>query len=59
MLQKQVGSVDRKTCKNPIAEHLKFAFESGARGTPAIILEDGKLLPGYVRYDKLIAELRK
>jgi len=53
------GSVDRKTCKNPIAEHMKFAFESGAKGTPAIILEDGQLLPGYVRYDKLIAELRK
>lgn len=53
------GSVDRKTCKNPIDQHLKFAYESGARGTPAIILEDGQMLAGYVRYDKLIAELRK
>ncbi len=53
------GDVEKKTCKNPIDEHLKFAFESGARGTPAIILEDGQLLAGYVRYDKLIAELRK
>ena len=38
---------------------MKFAYQSGARGTPAIILEDGQLVPGYVRYDKLIAELRK
>lgn len=58
-IAKAGGDIKRKTCKNPIGEHLKFAYESGARGTPAIILEDGQLLAGYVRYDKLIAELRK
>ena len=53
------GAVEQKNCKNPIEEHMKFAYQSGARGTPAIILEDGQLVAGYVRYDKLIAELRK
>ncbi len=29
----------------------------GINGTPAIILEDGELLPGYVPADKLAAQL--
>jgi len=58
-IAKAGGDVKRKVCKNPIDEHLKFAYQSGARGTPAIILEDGQLVAGYVRYDKLIAQLRK
>ncbi len=58
-IAKAGGDIKRKVCKNPIEEHLKFSYESGARGTPAIVLEDGQLIAGYVRYDKLIAELRK
>lgn len=51
------GVVDEKSCDNPIQEHLKLARELGVRGTPAIILEDGQMLPGYLPYDKLLAEL--
>ncbi len=51
--------IEEKTCKNPIKKHLKVAREMGIRGTPAILLEDGTLLPGYVPVDKLVAELRK
>jgi thiol:disulfide interchange protein DsbC len=53
------GEIEEKTCKNPIMKHLVLARELGVRGTPAIILEDGQLLPGYVPADKLIAEIRK
>jgi thiol:disulfide interchange protein DsbC len=53
------GDVEEKTCDNPIKDHLKLARELGVRGTPAIILENGQLLPGYVPVDKLIAEIRK
>ena len=56
---KSGGDVEEKTCDNPIKEHLALARELGVRGTPAIILEDGQLLPGYVPVDKLVAELRK
>ena len=58
-IAKAGGEVEAKTCDNPIKKHLKVARELGVRGTPAILLEDGTLLPGYVPVDKLVAELRK
>ena len=58
-IAKAGGEVEEKTCDNPIREHLKLARELGVRGTPAIVLENGQLLPGYVPVDKLVAELRK
>ncbi len=33
---------------NPVASQFNLGGELGVRGTPAIILEDGKMLPGYV-----------
>ncbi|PCI08153.1 MAG: disulfide bond formation protein DsbC [Gammaproteobacteria bacterium] len=57
-IAKAGGEVEDKTCKNPIQAHLRLARKLGIRGTPAIILEDGQLLPGYVPFDKLVAELR-
>ena len=56
---KSGGKVVEKTCDNPIQQHMKIARELGVRGTPAILLEDGRLLPGYVPVDKLVAEIRK
>ena len=58
-IAKAGGEVEDKTCENPIKEHLQLARDLGVRGTPAIILENGLLLPGYVPVDKLIAEIRK
>lgn len=58
-MAKAGSDVDEKTCDNPIREHLALARELGVRGTPAIILENGQLLPGYVPVGKMIAELRK
>ncbi len=58
-IAKAGGEVEDKVCENPIKEHLKIARELGVRGTPAIILENGQLLPGYVPVDKLVAELNK
>ena len=56
---KSGGKVEDKTCDNPIKEHMATAQELGVHGTPAILLEDGQLLPGYVPVDKLVAQLRK
>lgn len=58
-IAKAGGDVEHKKCNNPIAEHLEIAREIGIRGTPAIMLENGELLPGYVPYDKLIAHMAK
>jgi thiol:disulfide interchange protein DsbC len=53
------GDVQDKTCKNPIKAHLQLAQDLGVRGTPAIVLESGEMLPGYVPVDKLLAQIRK
>ncbi len=58
-IAKAGGEVEEKSCDNPISQHLKLARELGVRGTPAIVLDDGQLLPGYVPVKKLVAELRK
>lgn len=36
-----------RDCENPVARHLQAASDLGLRGTPAIILPDGELIPGY------------
>jgi thiol:disulfide interchange protein DsbC len=41
-------SVDVEVCEdNPVAEQYAFGTELGVTGTPAIILMDGTLIPGY------------
>ena len=52
-------TVESKSCENPISKHQALATELGIRGTPAIMLESGKLMPGYVPSAKLIAQMNK
>ncbi|SDH96253.1 thiol:disulfide interchange protein DsbC [Pseudomonas flavescens] len=40
-------SVAEATCDNPVAEQYKLGQMIGVNGTPAIILENGKMIPGY------------
>jgi len=56
-LAKAGTELEAKDCENPIDEHLNVSRSMGVRGTPAIILQDGSMLPGYVPANKLIAEL--
>ena len=58
-IAKSGGTVEEKTCDNPIKQHMELAQEIGVRGTPAIILENGEMLPGYVPVAKLVAQLRQ
>ena len=46
-------NIARKTCKNPVADHLALALAMGAHGTPMIVTEKGTILPGYVPSDEL------
>jgi thiol:disulfide interchange protein DsbC len=46
-----------RDCKNPVKEHMKLGETMGLRGTPAIVLTDGEMLPGYVPADKLAMAL--
>ncbi len=41
------------SCKNPVTEHFELGQLLEVRGTPALILDDGTLVPGYVPAGKL------
>jgi thiol:disulfide interchange protein DsbC len=45
------------SCKNPIMEHLQLAAQLGLRGTPAIVLPGGELIPGYQTPEQLLKVL--
>ncbi len=45
------------TCPNPVAEQYQLGREMGVAGTPAIILEDGRMLPGYMPAAELAQKL--
>ncbi len=44
-------------CDNPIAAHFELGRKVGVTGTPAIVMEDGSLLPGYLPPEQLMARL--
>jgi thiol:disulfide interchange protein DsbC len=48
------GSAD---CDNPVEEQYHLGRALGVQGTPAIILPDGRLVPGYVPAERLAAML--
>ncbi len=41
------------TCDNPVQKHMKLGELMGIAGTPSIILENGRILPGYVPAQRL------
>ena len=47
-------SITPEKCENPIAKEYEIGRKIGLEGTPAIVLEDGTLIGGYLPADKLI-----
>tara|TARA_R110002072_G_scaffold184083_1_gene340385 strand:- start:22489 stop:23211 length:723 start_codon:yes stop_codon:yes gene_type:complete len=45
--------LDVKVCANPVADQYNLGRKIGISGTPAIILEDGTLIPGYINAAKI------
>jgi len=46
-----------KTCPNPVSDHMDLGRLLSIRGTPALVLQDGEILPGYVPPAQLAAAL--
>lgn len=46
--------IDNKKCDNPVIEHMRLGELVGVNGTPAIILPNGELVPGYVPPKRLL-----
>jgi len=42
-----------KSCQNPVAEQYELGQKIGITGTPAIVLSDGRLIPGYMPANSL------
>ncbi|WP_353571193.1 DsbC family protein [Candidatus Albibeggiatoa sp. nov. BB20] len=55
---KENKSIDAKTCKNPISKQYRLGQQVGVSGTPAMVLPNGELLPGYLPASKLVAYLK-
>jgi len=56
---KQGQAVKAEECENPVAKQYALAQSLGIRGTPAIVTEQGQILPGYVPADRLKAMLEQ
>ena len=60
MTQSKNGtSIKSEKCKNPVAQHYALGNMMGVRGTPAIVLENGTIVPGYVPAARLAEGLNK
>ena len=46
-------TIPAKTCDNPVDEHMALGRKVGISGTPAIMLESGEIIPGYVEPKRL------
>ena len=55
--EKLNNKVVDKTCENPVDEHMRIAQVFGVTGTPAIIADDGTMVPGFVPANDLIQHL--
>ena len=51
------NKVINKTCDNPVDQHMKAAETFGVTGTPAIIADNGTMVPGFVPAKDLIKHL--
>ena len=58
-IAKAGGGVEKKTCPNPLAKHKLVSRQLGVTGTPAIVLEDGRMLPGYVPVKEVVKLLNQ
>lgn len=46
-------------CDDPVAEQYALGQKLGVRGTPAIYLQNGRTLPGYMPPDEIIKQLKR
>ena len=49
----------RRECDNPVQEHMAAARAVGVSGTPTLVLENGRVIPGYVEPKRLLQILHQ
>jgi len=54
----KTGAVpERRTCENPVTEHMSVAQQLGLRGTPMTITDTGEQIMGYMPARELFAQM--
>ncbi len=48
-------NVPERDCDNPVMKHYELGNQLGISGTPAIVMPDGTVVPGYLDVDRLTA----
>lgn len=56
-LAKNGEKLDEVSCANPVQDHMQLGEKMGVSGTPALVMESGEMLPGYVPAEQLIQVL--
>ncbi len=56
---KNSESVVAEPCDDPVAEQYALGQKLGVRGTPAIYLQNGRMLPGYMPPNEIIKQLKR
>tara|TARA_R110000782_G_scaffold260091_6_gene351251 strand:- start:1246 stop:1953 length:708 start_codon:yes stop_codon:yes gene_type:complete len=51
--------IEAKSCDDPIAEQYAMGQRLGVRGTPAIYLQNGRMLPGYMPPNEIVKQLER
>lgn len=54
---KQGKAIPNQSCDNPVADHYALGQRLGVSGTPALVLESGEIVPGYIPPKRLAAAL--
>ena len=54
---KQGKPIEEKTCDDPVADEYNLGIQLGVRGTPSIVTDTGKMIPGYVPAARLAKTL--
>lgn len=50
---KKGESIEERSCPNPVKAHYELGGNLGVQGTPAIVTETGRMIPGYVPAERL------
>ncbi len=54
MTESKAGqNLPKKQCDNPIKTHYNAGLSAGVSGTPALIMDNGRLMPGYLPPEQL------
>ncbi len=56
---KQGKKIKQQVCESPVEQHFQLGNQLGIKGTPAILLESGAVIPGYVPANELLGMLSR